>query len=301
MGPPTSGCRLLRHFDRCDAAFDREVEIDAANVAPQLTTGDEPQDVFATSTGRRTGIPPVCHSPPPPPKNKNNAMKSPQAYCSRRSPRWGLTPNSYCLNQKPPIELGLHIGSWHQLAGLSTRSARGPTAFAKTASARTLSVFVCAGLANVRLPPRHRVSRSYFCDAIRMSRTGLFDVPCAEHERYAGTRSVSTTPQLRSRQGPGARNHLTRAPAMAAAAAIRGCSPTSGIIANLVPQFTRTPVWLSPPCSPPECHTDVLVAHRGVMIHVPRRTYSAHCLEASRLIARTGAESPEIGAQPILP
>lgn len=189
-----------------DAAFDREVEIDAANVAPQVTWGTSPQDVIAIDG--RVPDPATVTDP-----DRRKAIAAALDYM-------GLTPQQPIAGT--PIDW-VFIGSCTNGRLTDLRAAASVAKDRKVA--KDVRAWVVPGSQNVKTAAEAEGLDRIFVDAgFEWREPGCSMCLAANNETIPrGQRSVSTTNRnFEGRQGPGARTHLA-SPAMAAAAAIAGC------------------------------------------------------------------------------
>jgi 3-isopropylmalate/(R)-2-methylmalate dehydratase large subunit len=188
-----------------DAAFDREISIDATRIEPQITWGTSPEHT--------TGI--GGHVPDPisaPDATRRTAWAEALAYM-------GLTPGT-------ALE-GLHVD--HVFIGSCTngrlsdlREAAAVARGRKVAEGTT--AWVVAGSQAVKRAAEAEGLDRVFRDAgFQWREPGCSQCVAANGETVTpGARSVSTTNRnFVGRQGPKARTHLA-SPAMAAAAAVTG-------------------------------------------------------------------------------
>jgi len=189
-----------------DAVFDREVHVDAAAVAPQITWGTSPQQVV----GIDGHVPDLDVMPE---GSRRQAMAEALGYM-------GLQPNQRL--EGIPIDW-VFIGS----------CTNGRIEDLRAAAAVARNRHVAEGVQAWVVPGSQKVRRAAEAEGLdRIFREAGFQwrAPgcsmclAANGETVPpGARSVSTTNRnFVGRQGPGARTHLA-SPAMAAAAAIRGC------------------------------------------------------------------------------
>ena len=196
--------RLLRSDD--DAVFDREVQIEAADVAPQITWGTSPQDVIAIDAA----VPSPAQGAD---VERRDAIAAALAYMD-------LTPGRPIAGTR--IDR-VFIGS----------CTNGRFADLERAAAIVRGRHVAAHVEAWVVPGSQAVKREaeaagldvIFRDAgFQWREPGCSLCVGANGEMIApGQRCVSTSNRnFVGRQGPGARTHLA-SPAMAAAAAIAGC------------------------------------------------------------------------------
>ena len=187
------------------AAFDREVEIDATKVAPQVTWGTSPQDVIAID-GR---VPDPAMAPDP---DRRKAIAAALDYM-------GLTPGQKIAGT--PIDW-VFIGSCTNGRLSDLRAAAAVAKDRKVANG--VRAWVVPGSHDVKTAAEAEGLHRIFVDAgFEWREPGCSMCLAANNETIPrGQRSVSTTNRnFEGRQGPGARTHLA-SPAMAAAAAITG-------------------------------------------------------------------------------
>jgi 3-isopropylmalate/(R)-2-methylmalate dehydratase large subunit len=188
------------------AAFDRELEIDATTVAPQVTWGTSPQDVVAVD-GR---IPDPASASDP---DRRKAMAAALDYM-------GLKPSQPIAGT--PIDW-VFIGSCTNGRLSDLRAAAAVARGRKVAPG--VRAWVVPGSQKVKHAAQAEGLDRVFLDAgFEWREPGCSMCLAANGETIPrGQRSVSTTNRnFEGRQGPGARTHLA-SPAMAAAAAVRGC------------------------------------------------------------------------------
>ena len=188
-----------------DAVFDREVEIDASDIAPQVTWGTSPQDVIPVN-GR---IPdPAAQSDP----ERRRVMSAALDYM-------GLKPGDAIAGT--PIDW-VFIGSCTNSRLPDLRSAAAIARGRKVA--KGVRAWVVPGSQGVKRDAEAEGLDRVFLEAgFEWREPGCSLCVGANGEQLArGERSVSTSNRnFVGRQGPGARTHLA-SPAMAAAAAITG-------------------------------------------------------------------------------
>ncbi len=195
--------RMLASDD--DATFDREVSIDAADVAPQITWGTSPEHVIAIDAA----IPDPARADDP---NRREAMRAaleymdlqPGATLAGTPVDWvfiGSCTNSRISDLRAAAEIA-KLG--HVATGVHAWVVPGSVAVKREAEAEGLDfIFREAGF-------EWREPGCSMCVAVNGE-----TVP-------PGQRAVSTSNRnFVGRQGPGARTHLA-SPAMAAAAALAG-------------------------------------------------------------------------------
>jgi 3-isopropylmalate/(R)-2-methylmalate dehydratase large subunit len=188
-----------------DATFDREVSIDASQVAPQITWGTSPEHVIAIDEA----IPDPAHADDP---NRREAMNAaleymglePGATIAGTPINWvfiGSCTNSRITDLRAAAEIA-KLG--HVATGVHAWVVPGSVAVKREAEAEGLDfIFREAGF-------EWREPGCSMCVAVNGE-----TVP-------PGQRAVSTSNRnFVGRQGPGARTHLA-SPAMAAAAALAG-------------------------------------------------------------------------------
>jgi 3-isopropylmalate/(R)-2-methylmalate dehydratase large subunit len=188
------------------ATFDREVDIDATTVAPQVTWGTSPQDVVPAD-GR---IPDPASSADP---DRRKAMAAALDYM-------GLKPSQPIAGT--PIDW-VFIGSCTNGRLSDLRAAAAVARGRKVAPG--VRAWVVPGSQRVKQAAQAEGLDRIFLDAgFEWREPGCSMCLAANAETVPrGQRSVSTTNRnFEGRQGPGARTHLA-SPAMAAAAAVRGC------------------------------------------------------------------------------
>jgi 3-isopropylmalate/(R)-2-methylmalate dehydratase large subunit len=188
-----------------DAVFDRELCVDAAAVAPQITWGTSPQDVV--------GIDAVVPDP--------DAVGDPALRRSRRAALdyMGLSPGQRL--EGTPIDW-VFIGSCTN-GRLSDLREAAAVVRGRRVAAR-VNAWVVPGSENVRRAARAEGLDKIFLEAgFQWREPGCSLCLGANGELIPpGQRSVSTTNRnFVGRQGPGARTHIA-SPATAAAAAIAG-------------------------------------------------------------------------------
>jgi 3-isopropylmalate/(R)-2-methylmalate dehydratase large subunit len=189
-----------------DAVFDREVEIDMAQVAPQVTWGTSPQDV----------VPVDGHIPDPATAadaDRRKAMTAALDYM-------GLSPRQPIAGT--PIDW-VFIGSCTN-SRLSDLQAAAAVAKGRKV-APGVRAWVVPGSQKVkRAAEAEGLDRVFLQAGFEWREPGCSMCLAANGETVPrGQRSVSTSNRnFEGRQGPGARTHLA-SPAMAAAAAIAGC------------------------------------------------------------------------------
>ena len=187
------------------ARFDREVALDAATIAPMVTWGNSPQDVV-----------PITGAVPDPaalPQEKREALQGTLAY------------------------MGLHAGQ--PLAGLPVdrvfigSCTNGRIEDLRSAAAVLLGRHVAAGVEAWVVPGSGLVKEQAEAEGLDVVfRAAGFQWRHAGCSMCLGTNGDQVAPgqrcastsnrNFRGRQGPGSRTHLM-SPAMAAAAAVRGC------------------------------------------------------------------------------
>lgn len=188
-----------------DAVFDRDVEIDMADIAPQITWGTSPEHVVPVS-----GMVP---DPSTAPAEKREAWSHALKYI-------GLTPGE-------PLE-GTPVD--HVFIGSCTNSRMSDLmAAAEVLKGRkvadTTSAWVVPGSQAVKKQAEAEGLDTVFRDAgFEWREPGCSQCVAANGEVVPpGKRAISTTNRnFVGRQGPLARTHLA-SPAMAAAAAVTGC------------------------------------------------------------------------------
>jgi len=189
-----------------NAVFDREIDIDVADVAPQITWGTSPQHVIGIN-----GALPVLAD-----------IKEPErrAAVARALEYMGLAENT-------PVE-GIPI-DWVFIGSCTNGRIEDLRAAANIADGRRVSpnvrAWVVPGSQKVKADAEAEGLDRIFLDAgFEWREPGCSMCLAANGETVPrGQRSVSTTNRnFEGRQGPGARTHLA-SPAMAAAAAIAGC------------------------------------------------------------------------------
>jgi 3-isopropylmalate/(R)-2-methylmalate dehydratase large subunit len=189
-----------------EATFDREVAIDAAKVAPQVTWGTSPQDVVSVD-GR---VPDPTTAPN---ADRRTAMAQALDYM-------GLAPGQPIAGT--PIDW-VFIGS----------CTNGRLSDLRAAAAVLRGRNIAPNVRAWAVPGSQKVKRAAEAEGLdRVFRDAGFEwrepgcsmCLAANNETIPrGQRSISTTNRnFEGRQGPGARTHLA-SPAMAAAAAVSGC------------------------------------------------------------------------------
>jgi 3-isopropylmalate/(R)-2-methylmalate dehydratase large subunit len=189
-----------------DAKFDREVQIDSAKVAPQITWGTSPQDVVAVD-GR---IPDPADAGD---ADRRQAMAAALDYM-------GLVPRQPIAGTK--IDW-VFIGSCTNSRLPDLRAAAAVAKGRKVAAG--VRAWVVPGSQTVkRAAEAEGLDRIFVQAGFEWREPGCSMCLAANGETVPrGQRAVSTSNRnFEGRQGPGARTHLA-SPAMAAAAAIAGC------------------------------------------------------------------------------
>jgi 3-isopropylmalate/(R)-2-methylmalate dehydratase large subunit len=189
-----------------NAAFDAEHEIGVADIAPQVTWGTSPQDVIAISER----IPDPAHEPDP----------------ARRASK--VAALDYMgLSAGRPIE-GTPI-DWVFIGSCANSRISDLREAARIARGRKVAAgvraWVVPGSESIRQAAESEGLDQIFREAgFEWRAPGCSMCVAANGDRVPpGQRSVSTSNRnFVGRQGPGARTHLA-SPAMAAAAAVRGC------------------------------------------------------------------------------
>jgi 3-isopropylmalate/(R)-2-methylmalate dehydratase large subunit len=189
-----------------DAVFDREVDIDMAQVAPQVTWGTSPQDV----------VPVDGHIPDPATAGDADRRKAMTAALDYM----GLSPRQPIAGT--PIDW-VFIGSCTNSRLSDLQSAAAVAKGRKVAPG--VRAWVVPGSQKVkRAAEAEGLDRVFLQAGFEWREPGCSMCLAANGETVPrGQRSVSTSNRnFEGRQGPGARTHLA-SPAMAAAAAIAGC------------------------------------------------------------------------------
>ena len=187
------------------AAFDREVDIDCAEVAPQITWGTDP----AQTIGVAERI--------PQPLESEHSAKSPAA---RALDYMGLAPGASMTGV--PIDR-VFIGSCSNARLSDLRSAAAIVRGRKVAPG--VSAIVVPGSSTIkRLAESEGLDDIFRSAGFEWHNSGCSMCAGANGDiGQAGERCVSTSNRnFENRQGRGVRTHLA-SPAMAAAAAIAGC------------------------------------------------------------------------------
>ena len=189
-----------------DAEFDREVHIDVAKIAPQITWGTSPENVIAVDQP----IPDPATLDDP---DKRDAWEASLAYMDLKAgqPIAG-TPVDWVF-----------IGSCTNSRLSDLRAAAAIAKGRKVAD--RVTAWVVPGSENVKRQAEAEGLDRIFKDAgFQWREPGCSMCLAFNNDRVPpGKRSVSTTNRnFVGRQGPGARTHLA-SPPMAAAAAIAGC------------------------------------------------------------------------------
>ena len=187
------------------AVFDKEVKIDAAQIAPQISWGNSPQDVIAV-----TGV-----VPDPAHADSADRRKS----WERAIHYMGLTPGQAIEGLKVQK---VFIGSCTNSRLSDLRAAAEVVKGRKVSS--TVKAFVVPGSASVkRAAEAEGLDRAFLEAGFQWHEPGCS--MCAGLNADVvepGERCVSTSNRnFEGRQGPGSRTHLA-SPTMAAAAAIHG-------------------------------------------------------------------------------
>ncbi len=189
-----------------DAAFDRELEIDTREIAPQITWGTSPEHTVPI-TGR---VPDPATAPD---AGTRAAWLAAQTYM-------GLAPGDPMLGQ--PVD-HVFIGSCTNARISDLRAA------AQMVRGRRVAAGVEAWVVPGSMTVRAEAEREGLADVFRAAgfqwrMPGCSSCVAVNGETVApGARCVSTTNRnFVGRQGPNARTHLA-SPEMAAAAAINGC------------------------------------------------------------------------------
>jgi len=188
-----------------DARFDREEQIDAAAIAPQITWGTSPEQVIAV--GERIPDPATIDDP-----GKRRAAEAALAYM-------GLTPGAPIAGTR--VE-HVFIGSCTNSRISDLRAAARVAERGKVAP--HVRAWVVPGSENIKRQAEAEGLDRIFRDAgFEWREPGCSMCLAANGETVPrGERSVSTSNRnFVGRQGPGARTHLA-SPAMAAAAALAG-------------------------------------------------------------------------------
>ena len=206
--PVGAGRRLLAARCRPTPAriYDKEVVLDAADIAPQVTWGTSPEDVLPI-TGK---------VPEPAPRSPTKASATP---IERALDYMGLTPGTPLSEVKVDR---VFIGSCTNGRIEDLRAA------AAVAKGRKVAAHVQRD-GRARLRPGEGTGRGgrprpdLHRRRLRMARARLLHVPGDERRQAAaGERCASTSNRnFEGRQGRGGRTHLV-SPAMAAAAAVTG-------------------------------------------------------------------------------
>jgi 3-isopropylmalate/(R)-2-methylmalate dehydratase large subunit len=188
-----------------DAAFDREEQIDVAEIAPQITWGTSPEQVIAV-TDRIPDPTAVADA------GRRRAMEAALDYM-------GLTPGAPIAGTKVDW---VFIGSCTNSRISDLRAAAEVAKRGKVAG--HVRAWVVPGSENVKRQAEAEGLDRVFTDAgFEWREPGCSMCLAANGETVPrGQRSVSTSNRnFVGRQGPGARTHLA-SPAMAAAAALAG-------------------------------------------------------------------------------
>ena len=193
-------------YDESDAEYDRVIEIDCSNLAPQVTWGTTPQDVIA--------IDQLIPDPATAPDAARRAMME------RAVGYVGLAPGTPIAGTKIDVAFigsctNGRLSDLHAAAAVARgrKVAPGVRALVVPGAAHVKAAAEAAGLDKVFLEAgfEWREAACSMCVA-----AGGDIVP-------PGQRSISTSNRnFEGRQGPGSRTHLA-SPAMVAAAAITGC------------------------------------------------------------------------------
>ncbi len=201
--------RALAHWETLpsdpDAVFDREVEIDMADIAPQITWGTSPEHVAPVS-----GLVP---DPDTAPAAKREAWIHALDYI-------GLKPGQPL--EGTPVD-HVFIGSCTNSRLSDLKAAADLLKGRKVAE--TTSAWVVPGSQAVKKQAEAEGLDTVFRDAgFEWREPGCSQCVAANGEVVPpGKRAISTTNRnFVGRQGPQARTHLA-SPAMAAAAAVTGC------------------------------------------------------------------------------
>src|SRR5262245_7447077 len=188
-----------------DAQFDREVVIDAASIAPQVTWGTSPEHVVAV--GERIPDPAAIADP-----GRRGGMEAALDYM-------GLTPNQPIAGTKVDW---VFIGSCTNSRLSDLRAAAAIARGRKVAEG--VRAWVVPGSEQVKRDAvAEGLDRIFAAAGFEWREPGCSMCLAANGETVPrGQRSISTSNRnFVGRQGPGARTHLA-SPAMAAAAAIAG-------------------------------------------------------------------------------
>ncbi|MBZ6377984.1 3-isopropylmalate dehydratase large subunit [Pacificimonas flava] len=187
------------------AAFDREVFLDAADIAPQVSWGTSPEDVL-----------PITGSVPDP---SSFAEESKRAAAAKSLDYMGLTPGTPL--SEIPVE-NVFIGS---CTNARIEDLRAAAAVAKGRRApQGVRVMVVPGSGRVKAEAESEGLDRIFTDAgFEWRDPGCSACLAMNPDKVPpGERCASTSNRnFVGRQGPGARTHLM-SPAMAAAAAVTG-------------------------------------------------------------------------------
>ena len=185
------------------AAFDREVALDAAGIAPTVTWGTSPQDVVPV-TGKTPD--PAAESDP----NKKAAIERSLKYM-------GLEPNTPIAEVKVDK---VFIGS---CTNARLDDLRAAAAVLKDRRAAVPVMVVPGSSAVKRAAEAEGLDRVFRDAGAEWLESGCSMCAATNGDMVApGLRCASTTNRnFRGRQGPGSRTHLM-SPAMAAAAAVTG-------------------------------------------------------------------------------
>ena len=189
-----------------DAAFDREVSLDAGDISPMVTWGTSPEDAMPI-TGRVPDPADVADA------DRRESMRRALAYM-------GLVPGT-ALDRRD--------------ASTASSSARAPTVASRTCAARRRWSRAARSIAGVEawvVPGSQQVKAQAEAEGLdRIFRSAGFEWRYAGCSMCLATNGDVVAPGQRcastsnrnfvGRQGPGARTHLM-SPAMAAAAAVTG-------------------------------------------------------------------------------